>query len=204
MKQLTTGFSDPVHQSQTCFRQLLTAMSEPGTIVDLTGQHSTQVQFGELSSALTASLLTLCDHTTPVYLGGEFNCPAVRENLIFHTSAPLTDDPNDAEFAVLSLAEFTSMRPFKIGDEAQPQLSCSFLIQVSSFDQGTALQLSGPGIPTRRALTINGLSDAQVAMLQVNHQQFPLGYDCYFFHNSQAVALPRSTKIEKEAPCTSQ
>ncbi|WP_119394509.1 phosphonate C-P lyase system protein PhnH [Salinibius halmophilus] len=200
MNHITASFSDPVHSAQQSFRTLLTAIAEPGTIHGL----DQGMQFAPLGASLTAATLTLCDNTTSVYLSHALNQESVRANLVFHCGCTLVAEPYLADFALLTLAEFTNMREFKIGDEAQPQLNCTFFVQVDTFGQGTHLHLQGPGIQTTRQLAIAKLTDAQVAMLQVNHQQFPLGYDTFFFSKTQVCALARSTQVDKEAVCTSQ
>lgn len=198
MQHVTPGFSDPVHQAQKSFRALLTAIAEPGTVQSI----ATDVQFHGLSRATTAAILTLCDHSTPLYVSKQLSSKALLENIAFHTSAPITQDKEQAEFALLQRNEFEGISEFRLGSEAQPQLSCTFLVQCLQTERPLTLSLSGPGIEQRRQCQINGLTDSQVAMLEVNHQQFPQGYDSFFFHDNLVTALPRSTAIELEATCT--
>lgn len=198
MKHVTPGFTDPVHHAQQSFRALLTALAEPGTVQTI----ASDIQFHGISRATTAAILTLCDHTTPLYISQHLASPALLENIAFHTSAPITQEKSQAEFALLQVQEFEDISEYRLGSESQPQLSCTFLLQCQHTESPLTLSLSGPGIDQARNCQINGLTDAQVAMLQVNHQQFPQGYDCFFFHNNQVTALPRSTAIELEAACT--
>ena len=94
---LQTAFNLPVQDAQQSFRRLLKAMSEPGVIVAL---HQLKHGWQPLGLATTSVLLTLVDGDTPVWLAPSMDNDIARQNLRFHTNAPLVDQPQLAAFAV--------------------------------------------------------------------------------------------------------
>ncbi|CDZ85301.1 carbon-phosphorus lyase complex subunit [Citrobacter koseri] len=94
---LQTAFTLPVQDAQQSFRRLLKAMSEPGVIVAL---HQLKHGWQPLNLATTSVLLTLVDGDTPVWLAPSINNDIASQNLRFHTSAPLVEQPQQAAFAV--------------------------------------------------------------------------------------------------------
>ena len=93
---LQTAFNLPVQDAQQSFRRLLKAMSEPGVIVAL---HQLKHGWQPLGLATTSVLLTLVDGDTPVWLAPSMDNDIARQNLRFHTNAPLVDQPQLAAFA---------------------------------------------------------------------------------------------------------
>lgn len=87
---LQTAFNLPVQDAQQSFRRLLKAMSEPGVIVAL---HQLKHGWQPLGPATTSVLLTLVDGDTPVWLAPSMDNDIARQNLRFHTNAPLVDQP---------------------------------------------------------------------------------------------------------------
>ena len=94
---LQPAFTLAVQDAQHSFRRLLKAMSEPGAIVSL---HQLSQGWLPLNLATTSVLLTLADNDTPVWLSGALSNDIASQNLRFHTSAPLVDQPQQAVFAV--------------------------------------------------------------------------------------------------------
>lgn len=92
---LLASFNHPVADAQRAFRRILKAMSEPGVMVSLPLQQG----WGALSPAATALLLTLVDQESPVWLDAEIDNEQLRNNLRFHTGAPITTQ-QDAPFAL--------------------------------------------------------------------------------------------------------
>ncbi|ECC7018052.1 carbon-phosphorus lyase subunit PhnH, partial [Salmonella enterica] len=90
---LQTAFNLPVQDAQQSFRRLLKAMSEPGVMV---GLHQLNHGWQPLNLATTSVLLTLVDGDTPVWLSPAVNNDIARQNLRFHTNAPLVEQPQQA------------------------------------------------------------------------------------------------------------
>ena len=98
LNALAAGLSDPGHDAQRLFRAVLDAFAHPGRIASLA---DAPVGPGTISPATAAYLLTLIDRDTPLWLAPEFDVPAVRDFVRFHTGAPIVTARSEAAFAVL-------------------------------------------------------------------------------------------------------
>ncbi|WP_116475295.1 phosphonate C-P lyase system protein PhnH [Zobellella maritima] len=197
MTMITTAFANATHDSQICFRRLLTAMSEPGTRVELDRAGN----FGSLSAGCTQALLTLADSGTRVWLSPTLNRDqAVLDNLRFHVAAPLVERASDADFAVLSQADLACcealLQDLPVGCEEYPDKGATLLIETDSLAQGVELSLSGPGIPEVRRVRLGQLPEALVRYLNEREVAFPLGIDLMLVCGRELVAIPRSTRVE--------
>jgi alpha-D-ribose 1-methylphosphonate 5-triphosphate synthase subunit PhnH len=194
---LEPGFADPVAASQTVFRALLSAMSEPGRVLALPPLLAASVQPG---SAARALLLTLADGATPIWLDAAAR-PAA-DALRFHTGAPITDTPAAASFALVADAALCPpLAAFSAGDEAFPDRSCTLIIELPRLAEGGERRLAGPGIDGARWLTADGLRAGFWAEWAANHARFPAGIDVILTSGHHLAALPRTVS---EAACTSR
>ncbi|GLT14585.1 phosphonate C-P lyase system protein PhnH [Vibrio algivorus] len=225
MSVIAAGFGDTIHDSQYCFRQLLTAMSQPGTLVELNLAQG----FGSMMPASTQILLALADNSTPVWLSNAFaNDIAIRENLNFHLGCAILSSQKDAEslsgiqqkpnFAVISqhdIANFDwSQTSFYVGCEEYPDRSTTVIVEVvglstvpcslseSDTESPVVLRLSGPGIEREARVVVQSLSSTAISVMlsQRKTHKFPLGLDFILVSGEQVVALPRSTTVEV-MPC---
>lgn len=196
MPRLQPGFSDPVHQAQQVFRQILGAMAQPGTLrpIDLGGQGAPG-----LSAAATAVCLSLIDFETPVWL--DRAAAEARDYLVFHCSAPIVEQPQDAAFALIGEAEalddFTRFAP---GSDEHPETSTTLIVEVGDLQAGPRLahgvRLRGPGIQHSAQLQVSGVQTAFWQQLARNHALFPRGVDLILTCGDQLCALPRSLRVE--------
>jgi alpha-D-ribose 1-methylphosphonate 5-triphosphate synthase subunit PhnH len=195
---LAAGFADPVGAAQTTFRAVLTALSEPGTIVPLEVELEAPPPLGLAAAAIGLSLL---DGDTPLWC--DPTCRAAAPSLRFHTGAPLIDAPEQARFALIGdIAQLPSLATFDAGTDEYPDRSATLIIEVATIGSGTAgdkgtLMLRGPGIPDRRRLAIGGLPAGFAAEWRANHARFPRGVDLILTAGRRLVGLPRSTVIEE-------
>lgn len=197
MTAITTAFADAVHDSQTCFRRLLTAMSEPGTRVELDRAGA----FGALSAGAVQVLLTLADHQTRLWLSASLQTDqATLDNLRFHVAAPLVSEPTEADFAVLARADLDSigalLPSLPVGTEEYPDQGATMVIETDSLDQGVAVVLSGPGIASERSVQLGNLPPALVRWLSARDLSSPLGVDLVLVCERELIAIPRSTRVE--------
>ena len=192
---LSPGFAEPVHQAQQVFRQVLAAMAEPGTLQRL----PTLAAPEGMDSAAYQVCLALLDQETPLWIAPPLRNPAVVETLRFHAGCPLVDEPGRAAFALATAELQGDLRQFMPGSHEYPDRSTTLILQVSGLDQGGALLLEGPGIPGRRAVSIDGFDDRWLAMLAANRAGFPLGVDLILCAGEWLMALPRTTQICREA-----
>eukprot|EP00487_Bulimina_marginata_P009024 TRINITY_DN335_c0_g1_i2.p1 TRINITY_DN335_c0_g1~~TRINITY_DN335_c0_g1_i2.p1 ORF type:complete len:173 (+),score=23.16 TRINITY_DN335_c0_g1_i2:383-901(+) len=171
MSMISPAFQDAVHDSQQCFRLLLKAMSEPGTVVTLNRCEG----FGSMMSAATQTLLSMADNATPIWLSETLKADhAVTENIKFHVGAPIVEQTQQASFAAISAQDLQeidwSELTFNLGNEEYPDTSTTFVIEVDSLTSGTELSLSGPGIQSDKLRFFNGYRLALLLILKsVNH-----------------------------------
>ncbi len=183
------GFADPVAEAQSTFRAVLDAMARPGRLHLVGGKVQPPPA---LAGATAARLRTLVDSGTPLWLAPA--CAAARDWIVFHTGAPLTENPAAAAFAVADALPDLSML-FSGTDEA-PETSATLISQVAGFGAGQRLRLSGPGLREKATLEVAGLPDDFVARWADNHALYPRGIDLLLVAGAAVVALPRSVRVE--------
>ena len=189
---LAPGFSDPGHDAQRLFRAVLDAFAHPGRIMSLPDPPAGP---GTISPATAAYLLTLVDRDTPLWLAPEFERPAVRDFVRFHTGAPIVARRDEAVFAVLA-HDTASLDGFAIGTDLYPDRSATLVIEVPVLGAGAARRWRGPGIDGQAAVTVGGLGADFWQAWADNHALFPCGVDVVFAAGSQLLALPRSIAVE--------
>jgi len=189
---LAPGFSDPGHDAQRLFRAVLDAFAHPGRIMSLPDPPAGP---GTISPATAAYLLTLVDRDTPLWLAPEFERPAVRDFVRFHTGAPIVTRRDEAAFAVLA-HDTASLDGFAIGTDPYPDRSATLVIEVPVLGAGAARRWRGPGIDGQAAVAVGGLGADFWQAWADNHALFPCGVDVVFAAGSQLLALPRSIAVE--------
>jgi alpha-D-ribose 1-methylphosphonate 5-triphosphate synthase subunit PhnH len=189
---LAPGFSDPGHDAQRLFRAVLDAFAHPGQIMSLPDPPAGP---GTISPATAAYLLTLVDRDTPLWLAPEFERPAVRDFVRFHTGAPIVARRDEAVFAVLA-HDTASLDGFAIGTDPYPDRSATLVIEVPVLGAGAARRWRGPGIDGQAAVAVGGLGADFWQAWADNHALFPCGVDVVFAAGSQLLALPRSIAVE--------
>jgi alpha-D-ribose 1-methylphosphonate 5-triphosphate synthase subunit PhnH len=189
---LAPGFSDPGHDAQRLFRAVLDAFAHPGRIMSLPDPPAGP---GAISPATAAYLLTLVDRDTPLWLAPEFERPAVRDFVRFHTGAPIVARRDEAVFAVLA-HDTASLDGFAIGTDPYPDHSATLVIEVPVLGAGAARRWRGPGIDGQAAVAVGGLGADFWQAWADNHALFPCGVDVVFAAGSQLLALPRSIAVE--------
>ena len=169
---LLTAFNLPVQDAQQSFRRLLKAMSEPGVIVAL---HQLKHGWQPLGLATTSVLLTLVDGDTPVWLAPSMDNDIARQNLRFHTNAPLVDQPQLAAFAVADeRISSEQLNALSAGSAVAPETSATLIVQVSGLSGGRMLRLTGAGIAEERMIAPQ-LPECLIHELTERPHPFPLG-----------------------------
>lgn len=70
------------------------------------------------------------------------------------------------------------------------------LTMLGRFEETMTLELTGPGIQERRAVSVAGLDRGEIELIQATRRNYPLGIDIYLVDMvGQCVGLPRTTKI---------
>lgn len=213
--ELLEPFANPVDDSQSIYRQVLKAMSEPGLAVTLVEaepmiSHSLTSSDGVAVESVAESTVvyptvwaiaqTLLDHDCRVYVSPALAIPAFMQSLRFYTDCQLVDDAQRADFAFITLSELTDLNLFNPGTAEAPHQSTTLVVQTTTIDSSlieadAQWLLSGPGIPQTRPFAIEQLMPAQALLLQQNHQLYPCGLDFIFCSPHSIYGLPRSTAM---------
>ncbi|HEY1611376.1 MAG TPA: phosphonate C-P lyase system protein PhnH [Paraburkholderia sp.] len=195
---LAPAFAHPVADTQTVFRTLLDALARPGTI----GTIETPLPAAAVGNdparaglAAFASLLTLADYVTPVWLAQPD--AALAAALRFHADAPLAATPAAAVFAyVHDAATLPPLDTFPIGTPESPEDSATVFVRVDALTGGTPLTLSGPGIDGTRSIAPVGLPERFWPERAALAAHFPCGPDFYLVCGASLIGLPRTTHVE--------
>jgi len=200
LAELAPAFAEPVHDAQAVFRLLLEAMSRPGRVQSLPAPcRDTLGHPTGLAPALAATLLTLLDADTRLWVAPALDTPALRAWARFHCGVQWVQQPEQADFALLAAHEAQPelLQRLCEGSDAAPQDSATALIALPDVTPGAGpLRWRGPGIEHEHRLTLPGLSDAFWAWRREQPQRFPCGLDFFFAAGERVVALPRSTRVE--------
>lgn len=190
------GFARPVFDAQTVFRAVMDAMARPGTAHAVSPLAHPPAPLSPLAASVA---LSLCDHDTPVWLDKKLSQPAVRDWLGFHTGAPAATLATDAHFAfAASPDELIALENFTQGSQEYPDRSTTIVLQVESFDAGTPLTLSGPGIETTATVAPHPMPRHFSAQWKQNRARFPRGVDLILVSTDAIVCLPRTVRIADE------
>ncbi len=197
------AFDTPVHDSQRVYRQLLSAMAEPGTFAEVSGAPLPPPE-AAVGAACWATLLTLCDLDTRVWVTPELDAAGLGEAVAFHTGARLTERPDEADFALVTPAtlEGSAEREapaFQEGSDTYPDRSTTLLVVLDCLDATGPWTLSGPGIPGVRRLDVGQGGEALMTRLAANRARFPRGLDAILTCGTRLAAVPRSTRITRSA-----
>jgi alpha-D-ribose 1-methylphosphonate 5-triphosphate synthase subunit PhnH len=187
---LSPGFADPVLDAQAAFRALLDAMARPGRVATLPAFPEPPAG---LAPAAAAVALALCDADTPVWLD-EAAAPAAAW-LRFHGGCRIVPDAALAAF-VFAMRHAPAMATLDAGQDPYPDRAATLVLAVAGFGTGSALRLSGPGIPGTASVRVEGLAEDFLAERAANHAKFPRGVDCILVAGQQAMCLPRTTRLE--------
>lgn len=189
---LCPGFADAVHQSQQVFRQVLTALSEPGSLQQFPPREAP----AQLNGAAYQVCLALLDAETPLWIAPALKTSAVVSALRFHCGCPLVDEPGQAVFALTTADEVGDLGRFAQGSDEYPDRSTTVIVQVPGLEQGGGWRLRGPGINGERRIGIAGLGASWPTQIARNHARFPCGVDLLFTAGDALMGLPRTTQVE--------
>jgi alpha-D-ribose 1-methylphosphonate 5-triphosphate synthase subunit PhnH len=84
------------------------------------------------------------------------------------------------------------------GSDAYPDQSATCVIDVASLNsahEDGAWELTGPGIQSTQALSVQGLTPDFTSQWAANQARFPRGVDVFLASESHLAGLPRTTRI---------
>ncbi|MDZ5449807.1 phosphonate C-P lyase system protein PhnH [Labrys sp. ZIDIC5] len=192
-QDLAPGFADAALESQAVFRACMNALARPARPQPLlTGL----VPPAPLTPELAALALAVADHEAPLWLDARLRTAEVRAYLTFHTGAHLTEDPQEAAFALVAdAAACPDLASFAQGSDEYPDRSTTLLIALERLEAGHDLAFTGPGIKADAGLALAPLPDDFRRQLSANHAAFPCGVDIVFTAPGRIAGLPRSSQI---------
>tara|TARA_Y100000588_G_scaffold388645_1_gene489330 strand:- start:147 stop:773 length:627 start_codon:yes stop_codon:yes gene_type:complete len=186
------AFENPINESQNTFRHILKAMSEPGVIRNPESKLSVP---SPLYLATAAVGLTLLDFQTQVWVDIPHDHDVIKY-LKFHTGMKLTENPYEADFAlVFSIPR--QLDSFNLGSDSYPDASATLIIQTKTISTNGNLILTGPGIKSSRNLGLPEIPSAFWSQRVELQKLFPRGLDLIFTTNHKLVAIPRTTIIKQ-------
>ena len=186
------GLGDAVLGSQSIFRALMEALARPGMSQPLGNLVSPPPP---LTADLGAVALTMCDHDSPVWLDPLLaESDAVQAWLRFHSGAPLTADPAQAQFALLSdVIHLPRLETFAQGTDEYPDRSTTIVLAATSATH--RVRLVGPGIKDHLVAELPLPGGDFLEQWGENRARFPRGIDLLLVGNGRVTGLPRSTRI---------
>jgi alpha-D-ribose 1-methylphosphonate 5-triphosphate synthase subunit PhnH len=199
---LLPAFTDEATDSQIIFRNILKAMSEPGTIIDIDrsfvqyNRHYSKNIHQKKLSYLWSIAQTLLDSDCLLFI-----CPSISDefflqSLAFYTGVNFTYDIKQADFIFMSIHELKDLNDLNCGDVEKPHLSSTALVYVDAMSAQEQIILSGPGIKESKPLALAGLDEEKISILNNNYKLYPCGMDFIFCSETSMTAIPRSTKIK--------
>lgn len=191
---LAPGFADPVHDAQSCFRAVMSAMARPGATQPLNTCALTPP--APLTATAAAIVLTLCDYDTPLWLDRPLmQSEPVKAFLRFHTGAPIVSEPVEAAFALFSHpAAMVPLASFNQGSPEYPDRSTTLILTGQDLNAAPAVTLDGPGLKTPAPFGSGPVPPVFWDQVAANTRQFPRGVDLIFAGTGEIAALPRSTR----------
>ncbi|MBW1860755.1 MAG: phosphonate C-P lyase system protein PhnH [Deltaproteobacteria bacterium] len=177
-------WEEPVQQQ--VFRGLLTAMSRPGQVVDISEHLAGHPTFLVVLATLVDGMVSLSDPHKMI--GPEF-WPLLQAKragvgkagfvtFFGHQAPPRDFDP-------------------QLGELASPESGATLIIIVDTIgaEHDMTLLLSGPGVDGSRELYVSGLHRSWIDRREEWTKHFPLGVDLILVDAGRMAAIPRTTKV---------
>jgi len=162
----SSGFRDPVFDSQAAFRAILDAMAHPGSVREIAVALDPPPP---LVPAAACVCLALLDVETPVWL--QMRDDGVADFIRFHCGAPVVEAPSRARFALIhDVAAMPVLPAFDAGTDEYPDRSATLIVQVQDLAEGEGISLTGPGIRSRARIAVGAAQefhDERAAVLGV-------------------------------------
>jgi len=169
---------------QQNFRQLLEAMSRPGTVKSLHGIEEESNSLLAVLSALLDNEVSFCDNDKLLS----------RDDYLLLQAKQ--GDAEEVDFVLCDGNEEPLFEP-RLGTLASPELSSTIVIKVDSVTGGDdQITLFGPGIKEQAECNLKGLHPQWFIKRQEWISAFPLGVDLILADESNVMAIPRTSIIK--------
>ena len=182
MLDVASVWKAPVQQQN--FRQLLEAMSRPGTVQSLHGIEDESNSLLAVLSALLDNEVSFCDNDKLL---------SNDDHLLLQAKQ---DDAEEADYLLCEGNQEPGFEP-RLGTLASPELSATIVLKVDSITDGESLiELKGPGIKEQAQCNVKGLHPQWLIKRQEWVSAFPLGVDLILADESRVMAIPRTSIIK--------
>lgn len=180
-----------IKPSQNVYRDLLMAMSRPGTVRKLMPEIS--LIWG---SGLMAATATLIDQEVSFHVVEDESLA----RSISHTTHGRVLPAEQADFILMPAGTSKGLiKRVRRGRAEYPDQGATLIYQVELLKEGRSdsyLQLTGPGIKETAQLTIEGVDLDDLLQLSAVNSQYPLGVDVLLTdRHNQVAAIPRSVAV---------
>jgi alpha-D-ribose 1-methylphosphonate 5-triphosphate synthase subunit PhnH len=174
--------------SQAVFRVLLQSLARPGGVLRLPTAGSARLGPGIVPLALAVI-------GTKVAVVG---APSWQARICRATGASEADISDAPLVAVYGPAEAAAISRLRRGSAAAPEDGAKVGLACSALTQGgpgeVTLELTGPGVPGRARLGVDGVGRAVFDALRAANSMFPAGVDVWLVdEHGRVTGLPRST-----------
>lgn len=196
-KMQTAYRFDFVHDAQKVFRELLSALANPGEKKSIEEQAG---RFEKGHPSLLALGCTLLDNEEGLYVEKNPALSAELHSLTLAREAGLCE----ADYVFLSSElNYGSMEQIlknvKYGTYADPQQSATIFLLCKSVDGEENMTISGPGIKGEKVIQVCSYIKKVIRMREKLDIEYPLGVDLIFTDGAgNLLAIPRLVKIAEE------
>lgn len=186
---------DFVHDGQKVFRELLSAMANPGQVRRI-GKQAGKFK-GDYASLLALGC-TLLDNEKQMYVEKNPRLSAELHNLTLCREAEL----DHADYVFLSSEmNYGSMEQIlknvKCGTYADPQESATIFLLCSETEGEEEMTLRGPGVDGERKMWVYPYIRKVIRLRNALEIEYPLGVDLVFVDGSgNLIGIPRLVKID--------
>jgi alpha-D-ribose 1-methylphosphonate 5-triphosphate synthase subunit PhnH len=189
----------PCRDSQSIYRTLLAAASNPGTLHTVQGTNGTEEQH-HLFFQITTCLI---DHEVTFSLMDRWREAMGRQ--ITQLTGSRMVDWDQADFVIVNGGTSSGrIEKAQRGSLAYPDQGATVFYCIEDEDQidpinNSRVRLSGPGIQHPISPQLEGLTVEEYRLLRDVNSSYPLGMDAFVIKGNDAImGLPRSTRIEVE------
>ena len=186
---------DFVHDGQKVFRELLSAMANPGQIRRI-GTQAEKFQ-GDYAPLLALGC-TLLDNEEKMYVEKNPRLSSELHNLTLCRESDL----DRADYVFLSSEmNYGSMEQIlknvKHGTYADPQESATIFLLCSAVEGEEEMTLRGPGVDGELKLKVYPYIKKVISLRSDRELDYPLGVDLVFIDgNGKMIGVPRLVKID--------
>ena len=182
-----------LHESQTVFRLLLDALSQPGKVFRLPADLVARIPVVEVP------LLALLGYDTPFAL---LAADASREQLIARATSGRIVEPAVAAYLGVPDSR-TELLPMGLclGTPMRPDSAAQVSVQVngiftSATESTATLHISGPGVETTNHVTCDGATTGELEFLLRRDWTAPRGLDLWVIGvDGSFIGIPRTSRI---------